>query len=525
MRKGGEEMSWTRVSAVLPVVLAACAKVSAADESADAGSQLPTVQSVEPQPGLVPVDAKFTVHFSTAMDEGDLIARTGQSETVALTTDANVELAAAAIEHSPLSAHERTLFISARPEIAPDRTALTLTPDQPLTAGGYSLLVSPRLKDQSGRKLDGGVGRFAFQVAAPAQKPKLVWPVAGGDAPSNTVAVRAFASSGRLALMGPQGEVASADAHGDALLGFSSPLVAGARYALSLDGVDDPDQSFTASSCARSDSPALLGGAATLMVRDESLTADLALDWPAAVQLLVGDAAQGNPCDGECTVGTSFVSCDAKACGPQTFDCKLSLRVEGLEPAHDYAMRVVAQDDLGHQSRSPLQRFSTVAPLPRLILSEIMAAPATPVGEAEYIEILNQGPGAALLDSLALVASDGVVRNLLGTAPPIPVQLAPGERALAVGSTFNPARYPSLAPGTPVLRASTHRLLGRGLHGGSEAFKLTTGGDTPVELTSYAGNAPSCPAGASEQRDEGAAPDADAAWSCGPAGGTPGAPP
>jgi len=520
-------MIWTKVSRVLPVVLAACARVSAADEGADAGPSMPAVQSVEPQPGPVQGDAGFTVHFSTAMDEGELIARTGQSETVVLTSEANVELAAAAIEHPPLSAHERTLLIPAEPRIASDRASITLTPEQTLVAGGLYLLVSPHLKDQSGRRLEGGAGRFAFQVVAPARRPKLVWPVAGGEAPSNLVAVRAFAESGHLALRGPQGEeMASADAHGDVLLGLSSALVAGGRYSLALDGVEEPQQSFTASPCARGQAPALQGGAAMLEVRDTAVVADLALDWPAKVQLLVGDAASGNPCDGECTAVSAYVFCDAKACGPQSFDCKLSLRAEGLKPAHDYVLRVVAQDDLGHESRSPVQKFSTVAPLPRLIISEIMAAPPVPRGEAEYIEILNQGPGAAVLDALALVATDGVVRTLLAVPPPVPVQLAPGGRALAVGSLFNPARYPSLPPGTPILRAKAHRLLGRGLHvDASEPFKLMLEGAVPVELTSYPGKAPQCPPGASVQRDESAPPDADATWSCGPVGGTPGAPP
>jgi len=520
-------MSRTRVSLMLPVVLAACARVSAADEAADGGPSKPAVQSVEPQPGPVQGDAKFTVHFSTAMDEGALIARTGQSETVVLTSEANLERAAAAIEHPSLSAHERTLLISAEPRIAADRTAITLAPDQPLPAGGVYLLVSPRLKDSSGRKLEGGVGRFAFQVPAPGRKPRLVWPVAGGDAPSNLVAVRAFAESGHLALRGPQGEgVASSDAHGDVLLGLSSALVAGARYSLALDGVEDPEQSFTASPCARGDAPALQGGAATLSVRDTAVVADLALDWPAKVQLLVGDAASGNPCDGECTAVSAYVFCNAKACGPQSFDCRLRLRATGLKPAHDYALRVVSQDDLGHESRGPVQKFSTAAPMPRLIFSELMAAPSAPKAEAQYIEILNQGPGTAVLDPLALVGSDGTVRRLFGTPPPLPVQLAPGGRALAVGSLFDAAHYPSLPPGTPLLRASTHKLFSRGLPSdASEPFRLVTAGAVPVELTSYPGHAPPCPPGASVQRDERAPPDADAAWSCGPVGGTPGAPP
>ena len=520
-------MSWTRVGAVLPAVLAACANVAAADAGADAGPEQPTVASVDPQPGTVPGDAKFTVQFSAAMDEGQLVARTGRSETVVLAPDANVELAAAAIEHGALSAWERTLLLSAQPAIAPDRKSLTLTPDQPLAAGKFSLLVSSRLKDGDGHKLAGTGPRFAFEVAGRKQTAVLVSPAAGGDAPTNLRMVRAFAGSGRVSLHGPEGaEVASADAHGDVELTLLAGPVAGARYVLAVDGDEDAAQSFTGAACARDSAPALAGGEARLVARDTSVTAELALDWPAKVEVQVGDAAAGVPCAGSCATASAYLSCAAKACGPQGFDCKLSLRVDGLKPAQDYALRVVAQDDLGHQLRGPIQKFSTVAPLPRVILSEIMAAPPKPREPAEYVEILNLGPGVAVLDELALVGADGKVRGLAGAPPPLPVQLPPGTRALAVGSAFDPSRYPTIPPGTPILRASTRRLLGRGLPAaGNEAIRLIVKGIVPVELSRFPGTGPRCPEGRSLQRDETVPPDGEAAWTCGPVGGTPGAPP
>ena len=520
-------MSWTRVGAVLPAVLAACAKVTAAEAGADAGPSEPTVASVDPQPGTVQGDAKFTVRFSAAMDEGQLVARTGRSETVVLAPEANLELAAAAIEHGALSAYERTLLLAAQPVIAPDRTSLTLTPDQPLASGRFYLLVSSRLKDGDGRKLAGPGPRYAFDVAGPKQTAALVTPVAGGDAPTNLRLVRAFASAGRVSVHGPQGaEVAAADAHGDVELPLAAPLQAGARYLLAVDGAEDEAQSFTGSACARDSAPALEGGVARLAVRDTSVTAELTLDWPAKVEVQVGEAAAGDPCAGSCFKASGSVSCAVKSCGPQAFACKLSLRIDGLHAAQEYALRVVADDDLGHQLRGPVQKFSTVAVLPRLILAEVMNAPPSPQGEAEYVEILNQGPGVAVLDGLALLADDGVSRHLLATPPPLPVQLAPGARALAVGALFDPKRYPTLPPGTPVLRASTHRLLGRGLNDASpQAFRLIIPGGFPVELSRFPGGGPKCPAGASLQRDESVPPDGDAPWSCGPVGGTPGAPP
>ena len=520
-------MSWTKVSAVLPAVLAACARVTAVDEAGDAGSSQPAVAAVDPQPGPVPAGAQFTVQFTAPMDEGPLIAKTGRSESVVLAAEANVELAAAAIEHGALSAYERTLLIDAEPAIAADRKSITLAPDQPLAPGNVYLLVSSRLKDSDGRKLAGPGLRYAFQVAAPATRPRLISPSAGGDAPANLAVVRAFASAGRLALHGADGgEVAAADAHGDVLLPLAAPLEPGARYLLALDGAEDDSQSFAASPCTRDAAPAIEGGQAELSATDTAVVAALALDWPSTIEMQVAATDGGAPCDAGCSSTTAFASCAAKACGPQSFDCKLSLRIDGLAAAQDYALQIIARDDLGHESRGPVQTFSTVAPLPRVMISELMAVPVKPQETGEYVELLNFGPGVAVLDSLALIGADGTVRPLLAVPPPVPVHLEPGARALAVGASFDPSRYPSLPPGTPILRASTHRLLGRGLpDDGSEPLRLVMRGTVPIELSQFPGKGPACPPGTSIQRDETIPPQSDAAWSCGTAGGTPGAPP
>jgi hypothetical protein len=273
--------------------------------------------------------------------------------------------------------------------------------------------------------------------------------------------------------------------------------------------------------------PSLQGGKAALAVRDTGATAEVVLDWPAHVEIQVAEApraAVDDPCLASgCVVADASVSCSPPACGPQTFSCGLTLRIDGLKPATDYVLRVFAQDDLGLTLRGPQQRFTTVAPMPRVIISEVMAAPPAPQGEAEYVEILNLGPGAAALDSFALVAADGISRPLLASPPPVPLQLPPGGRALAVGSAFVAARYPSLPPATPVLRAATQRLLGRGLADNAPpAFRLVLQGPVPVELADFPGGGPSCAAGASLQRDESVPPGQAAPYTCGPPGGTPG---
>jgi hypothetical protein len=505
----------------------ACAAKVAIPAGVDGGlPSAPTVADVEPAPGEVPENAQFTITFSAPMSEGQLVAGTGRSETVVLAAEDQVEQVAAAISHDSLTAFERTLLVPAWARIGEGHASLTLLPDAPLAAGNYFLLVSARLKDEEGDKLQGNGARFAFSVEPPAAHATLIVPPAGAVAPSNLAVVRASAA-GNVALVASDGTVmAAAQANGEVALTMPGTLVAGASYFLSLDGAVDSSQGFTVGSCPRSVPPALENGAARLSVRDASVVATVTFDWPVELEVQVGDADQGDPCAaGSCLTVDAAVSCAPPPCGPQAFVCTASVAVPGLVPASRYALRILAKDDFGSTLRGPVQLFSTLAPLPRLLISEVMATPSAPQTAAEYIELVNLGPGAALLDGLSFLTADGTLHALSGVPPPTPVLLAPGERAIAAGATFDASRYPSLPAQVPVLRAATQRLLSRGLGDTApQPFQLMAG--TPaVELASFPGGALPCAPGQSLQRDETVPPDADAGWSCGTAGGTPGLPP
>src|SRR5258708_33354583 len=108
----------------------------------------------------------------------------------------------------------------------------------------------------------------------------------------------------------------------------------------------------------------------------------------------------------------------------------------------------MAYDDLGFTARAAPQSFSTVAPLPRLLISEVMANPPPPRGEGEYLEILNLGPGAAAAGSLALAGPHGVVGPLLGAPPPGPLLLPSRGPVLAAWKLCVVARYPMFPPRT-----------------------------------------------------------------------------
>ncbi len=242
----------------------------------------------------------------------------------------------------------------------------------------------------------------------------------------------------------------------------------------------------------------------------------MVLDWPVHLVVEVADAS------GATFTAEEDVTCAPPVCGPQSFACAASVRIDGLAPATDYQLQVTATDDFGHTFRGPPQPFGTLAPLPRAVLTEVMASGTA----GEYVEIANFGPGAADLQNLALQGPDGVVRPLLAVAPPLPVVLAPGARALAVGGSFDASLYPAIPAGTPVLRASTQRLLGRGLSdSATPAFALVLLGAAPVELSRFPGAGLACATGQSLQRDESVAPAEAASWTCAAQGGTPGAPP
>src|SRR2546426_3072726 len=100
-------MRWT-TAAIASSILAGCGKVSAPALPPDGGPSQPTVEDVDPAPGAVAAGARFTVRFSAAMDEGQFLAPSGRSETLALVAEGDGGPAAAPIEHPPPSPPQPT---------------------------------------------------------------------------------------------------------------------------------------------------------------------------------------------------------------------------------------------------------------------------------------------------------------------------------------------------------------------------------------------------------------------------------
>ena len=195
------------------------------------------------------------------------------------------------------------------------------------------------------------------------------------------------------------------------------------------------------------------------------------------------------------------------------------MRLTGLAQATEYAVHLELEDDEGHATVGESQRLTTLSPLPTVVISEVMASPPGPAprSDGEYVELWNTGRAPVDVAGLTLTGADGIARRVVGSTAVDPVVLAPGGRALAVGGSFDTARY-TLAPGVLVLRASTQRLLGRGLSDASPPpFVLSS--EAGIELATFPGGSTSCPPGESMEL-QGAS-----AWTCGQVGGSPGAPP
>jgi hypothetical protein len=516
-------MNRSAMARLLVVVFScvACARLDE-DSAGDAGLvDLPRVAGVQPPEGDADPKSAFHVAFSAAMDQGQLVASTGRSESVAIVTETTLDRAAAAIEHSRLTVDERGLLVAAAATIEDGGTALTLTPEAPLAPGTYYLLVAARLRDPAGHRLSEAL-RYRYSVPAPRAQVALLAPAPGGTAPANLARARVSIAfgNGTLALVGPKGVVASIAIAGPGAVDLPlcrpsaktcAPLEPGETYSLVLDGKAIDGATFTVARCARLLPPQ---GTFRLGVRDTSLVADVQLDWPSRVVL------RASCIDEKCAEGFAETACAPDPCAPSPVGaCKASVRLTGLAAATEYSVHLDLDDDEGHATVGESQRVTTLSPLPTVVLAEVMASPPGPAprSDGEYVELWNTGRAPVDLAGLTLTGPDGTARRVLGSPPAEPVALAPGGRALAVGASFDASRY-ALSAGTLVLRAATQRLLGRGLSDASPP-SLMLASEAGVELSTFPGNSVPCPAGASMEL-QGAS-----AWNCGRVGGSPGAPP
>jgi hypothetical protein len=201
-----------------------------------------------------------------------------------------------------------------------------------------------------------------------------------------------------------------------------------------------------------------------------------------------------------------------------------TVRVAVPFAAAEYALTVecLGADGRAHDTQR-LTRIATAAALPRVRITEVVARPHSTSAQ-EYVELLNDDTAPADLSGYAL--AQGTARSSL----PAGSVIAPGQRALVVGASFDPRGVPAqgdppVAPGTTLI-ALTGSVAGRGLRDTGADVTLTD--ETGRILSHLPGSVPSrAPrAGVGIVRAERDLDDEDpAAWSYDALDGcTPGAP-
>jgi hypothetical protein len=511
-----------------------CARLEVTSSPSDGGAPvLAAVDNLDPAPGAVGPNAGFTVTFATPMNASTLLADVAKSDSVILVDQANAQVMAAALVHSRLTAGEAALVIPAAATLGPQAISLLLMPSAPLAPGSYALLVATRLKDATGAKITGQT-EFDYSVAFVPPAPVLIDPMNGGAAPENLARVRVSFAPGAagsiVSLIGPKGTVGAASAPsmgGEAVISLCpdapcAALTAGEKYTLALDGKAVDDASFTVAPCVRSAPPGMV--AQDLSLRDQSAGLAMQLDWPALIRAQFVPSAS----DAGTVFASGFAPCPPASCADDSSGaCSATIAFSGLVPSTNYRVQISLEDDEGHSATSAPIEVTTLSPLPSASLEEVMASPPdpSPRDEGEYVELRNTGLGAIDLSTLALRGADGVVRPLMGSPPLAPILLSPGGYALAVGASFDASRY-AIPLGVPVLRASTQRLLSRGLSDASppaiELVFVAAKGGAPELLSSFEGGPFHCARGESLERIQPAPMANLPQFACGKSGGSPG---
>jgi hypothetical protein len=171
--------------------------------------------------------------------------------------------------------------------------------------------------------------------------------------------------------------------------------------------------------------------------------------------------------------------------------------VTGLPPSSGVVLDVATVDAGGRLARS-LFLAETAAPMPHVVLNEVLAFPEGPSPAEQWVEIVNDGLAPAELGGYVLLVGSG--------ATPLPAAtLAPGAFALLVDADYSAAGGPDVPPAAGTALITVPHLGKQGLsHAGVDLYLLDAGGKTassfpakpkPQQGQSVARRAPSAPDG------------------------------
>jgi hypothetical protein len=180
---------------------------------------------------------------------------------------------------------------------------------------------------------------------------------------------------------------------------------------------------------------------------------------------------------GTVSVVAGGVEVDTPAGSGQTrFD--LGIPLGSLPPSSAATVTVTATDLAGNSATSAPFAFTTPAALPPIAITEVLANPAGPEPQQEYVELRNLGDADVPLAGLRLQDSKG--------GDDLPAEtLAAGGYALVVTATYDPdeGSDPSPRAGTLLVRVDT-RIGADGLSNSGEAVQLVQGA---AVVSSYGG--------------------------------------
>jgi hypothetical protein len=178
--------------------------------------------------------------------------------------------------------------------------------------------------------------------------------------------------------------------------------------------------------------------------------------------------ATNEPSSGTVVIQAGGVEIDTPAgAGEQSFD--VGIRLGTLPPSAAATVTVNATDLAGNSAVSAPFAFTTPVALPPIAITEVLANPAGPEPQQEYVELRNLGDADVPLAGLRLQDSKG--------GDDLPAEtLAAGGYALVVTSTYDPdeGSDPSPRAGTLLVRVDT-RLGADGLSNSGEAVELVEG--------------------------------------------------
>ncbi len=187
--------------------------------------------------------------------------------------------------------------------------------------------------------------------------------------------------------------------------------------------------------------------------------------------------ATDEPATGSIVVQAGGVEIDTPAgAGVTSFDVGIPLG--SLPPSTAATVTVNATDLAGNTVVSAPVAFTTPVALPPVAITEVLANPAGPEPQQEYVELRNLGDADVPLGGLRLQDSKG--------GDDLPDEtLAAGGYALVVTATYDPNEGSDPAPraGTLLLRVDT-RLGADGLSNAGEPVQLVMG---DVVVSSYGG--------------------------------------